>query len=107
MWVEVKRDSKVYRQKYEMGKPKTEVEVVKDPFTTKLFPMRPDVNGTTVTFFPDTTIFQTGIFDFEIVKKAIRERAYLVPKLYFHLYDTRKGQEKEVNYYFEGGITAL
>ncbi len=56
---------------------------------------------------PDNKIFPTGEFDFEIVKKAIRERAYLVPKLYFHLTDKREGKEKEVNYYFEGGITSL
>src|SRR5258706_3424930 len=107
MWVEVIRKGKVYRQTYEMGKPKTEVEVVKDERTSKIFPMRGKADGSTSTFFPDTTIFQTGEFDFAIVQKAIRERAYLVPKLYFHLYDRRTGKEKEVNYYFEGGITSL
>ncbi len=107
MWVEVNKDGKVYRQKYEMGKPKTGVEIVKDAYTPNIFPARPNVSGTTSTFFPDLTIFQTGEFDFAIVQKAIRERAYLVPKLYFHLYDRRPDKEKEVNYYFEGGITSL
>ncbi len=107
LWVEVKKGEKVYRQKYEVGIPKTQVEVITDPLLPSIFPEKVSETGTTVTFTPDTSIFQTGEFDFEIVKKAIRERAYLVPKLYFHFFDKREGQEKEVSYYFEGGITAL
>ncbi|HEV2339296.1 MAG TPA: DNA topoisomerase (ATP-hydrolyzing) subunit B [Patescibacteria group bacterium] len=107
LWVEVKKGSNVYRQQYEKGVPTTEVETVKDPLLSTIFPSKHSPNGTTVTFFPDTTIFQTGEFDFEIVKKAIRERAYLVPKLFFHLFDRRNAKEKEIHYYFEGGITSL
>lgn len=107
MWVEVKKGSKVYRQEYEKGYPKTEVEVVKNPQSPSIFPHKTSETGTTTTFFPDTTIFQTGEFDFEMVKKMLRERAYLVPKFFFHFYDRREGKEKEINYYFEGGITAL
>ncbi len=107
LWVEVTRGGKVYRQTYEKGIPITNVEVIKDPKSLEIFSTRIIQTGTAVTFFPDTTIFQTGEFDFEIVKKAIRERAYLVPKLYFHLFDRRLGKEKEANYYFEGGITSL
>ena len=107
LWVEVKRGSKVYRQRYEVGIPKTAVEIIKDSMAPSIFPTRLAETGTTTTFFPDTTIFQTGEFDFAIVQKMIRERAFLVPKLYFHLFDRREEKEKEINYYFEGGITAL
>ncbi len=107
LWVEVKKGSKIYRQQYKIGIPQADVAVVKDSFLPSVFPLKQSETGTTVTFFPDTTIFQTGEFDFEYVKKMIRERAYLVPKLYFHLFDKREGKEKEINYYFEGGITAL
>src|SRR5260221_3409836 len=107
LWVEVRRDGKIHRQEYEAGIPKTSVEIVKETFLTSDVKHPSSETGTTVTFFPDTTIFQTGDFDFDIVKKAIRERAYLVPKLYFHLVDNREGKQREVNYYFEGGITAL
>lgn len=108
MWVEVMRDGYVYRQKYAAGIVKSPLEKTKENQTQEIFKnLEIPKSGTTVTFFPDTTIFQTGEFDFEIVKKAIRERAYLVPKLYFHLYDMRPGKEREVNYYFEGGITSL
>lgn len=107
LWVEVQKSGKTYRQEYEKGVSKTDVAIIKDSQTPSIFSNRPNVDGTTTTFFPDTTIFQTGEFDFEMVKKMIRERAYLVPKLYFHFYDKREGKEKEINYYFEGGITAL
>ncbi len=104
LWVEVRRDKKIYRQEYKTGTPQTEVKVVT---SSKLSFELPTVSGTTSTFMPDGTIFQTTEFDFETVKKAIRERAYLVPKLYFHLIDKRKEEVKEVNYYFEGGIKSL
>ncbi len=104
LWVEVRRDKKIHRQEYKTGTPQTEVKVVT---ASKLSFELPSVSGTTTTFMPDGTIFQTIEFDFETVKKAIRERAYLVPKLYFHLIDQRKEEVKEVNYYFEGGIKSL
>lgn len=105
MSVEVKRNNKVYSQEYSRGIAKTPLKEVKLDNKTDFNPNYP--TGTKVTFFPDKQIFSTIIFDFETVKKAIRERAYLVPKLYFHFKDERTGQEKEVNYYFEGGITSL
>jgi len=107
LWVEVKRDGKIYYQEYKRGVPKNRVEEVaksRSPLPTINNGLK---SGTTVTFLPDKEIFQVTDFEFDIVKKAIRERAYLVPNLYFHLIDQRAGQEKEVNYYFEGGITAL
>jgi len=63
--------------------------------------------GTTITFMPDKEIFSTTDFEFDTIKKLIRERAYLVPNLFFHLYDAREGKEAEINFYFEGGITSL
>lgn len=104
LWVEVERDGKLYRQEYKRGEPQTGVDVVtesKHPFKIQR------KSGTTVTFFPDATIFQTLEFDFEFIKKVIRDRAYLVPKVYFHLFDNRGAETKEVNYYFESGIKAL
>ena len=44
---------------------------------------------------------------FDIIKKAIRERAYLIPSIFFHFKDLRADVIKEVNYYFEGGIRSL
>ena len=105
MKVEVKRNNKVYLQEYSRGIAKTPLKDTKTDIKTDFSPN--SLTGTRVTFLPDKQIFSTIIFDFETIKKAIRERAYLVPKLYFHFKDLRIGTEKEVNYYFEGGITSL
>lgn len=106
LWAEVKRDGKIYTQEYSRGK-------VKSPLTT-LSKSRLDQDylnnrnsGTTISFLPDKEIFPVTEFEFDTVKKAIRERAYLVPGLFFHLVDQREGRERETNYYFEGGIQAL
>ncbi len=104
LWVEVKKGKTIHRQEHKRGIPQTEVEVVTDSRVTLDIERE---SGTTVTFLPDGSIFQTIEFDFDIIKKAIRERAYLVPKLYFHLIDNRGDEAKEVNYYFESGIKAL
>ncbi len=103
LWVEVTREGKVYRQDYKTGTPQNEVSIIKKP--EMIIAHR--TSGTTVTFLPDDTIFSTVEFDFDSIKKAIRERAFLVPKIYFHLYDKRKEESKEAHYYFEGGIKSL
>lgn len=125
-WVvaEVRRDGKVFRQKYERGIPKSDVEsvsvkesIIDNDTVQKL------KKGTSTTFFPDSSIFKefktttepeegkeaeiNYAWDYDFIRKIIRERAYLVPKLYFHFVDKRKDQIKEVNYYFEGGIVSL
>ena len=121
MLVEVRKNKSITRQRYERGIPKTEVEIVKSTEQT-----HPSVvsltKGTTVSFLPDGSIFkefrivsqeegsegkETYAWDYDFIKKIIRERAYLVPKLYFHFIDSRSSQQKEVNYYFEGGIVSL
>ncbi len=100
LWVEVRRNGKLYRQEYKIGVPQTDLKILEKPTSG------PN-SGTTVTFLPDNKIFQTIEFDYDTIKKQIRERAYLVPKLYFHLIDNRKDEPKEINFYFEGGITSL
>lgn len=106
LWAEVKRDGKIYTQEYSRGNVKSKLEILpKSRLDHEGLDDRE--SGTMVTFLPDSQIFSTVEFEFDIVKKAIRERAYLVPGLFFHLFDLREGKEKEINYYFEGGITAL
>ena len=96
MKVTVRRDGKVYEQEYRRGVPVSPVKQVGKTHKT----------GTTVTFLPDAEIFKEGIdLAFDIVKKQVRDRAYLVAKLMFHLLDERTGEE--TNYYFEGGIVSL
>ena len=112
MWVEVRRDGKLYRQEYEKGIPKTDMKsfalaesylknISNDPRWENL------QTGTAATFYPDQTIFTEVEFDNHMVLKLIRERAYIVSKLYFHFYDLRQGHEFETHMYFEGGIVSL
>lgn len=115
--VEVRRGGKITRQKYARGIPTTQVEVVKETLQTNPAVIRL-TKGTSTTFLPDVSIFKDFLttteegetkyaWDYDFIKKIIRERAYLVPKLFFHFIDTRGKEPKEINYYFEGGIVSL
>jgi DNA gyrase subunit B len=105
-WAEIKRDGKIYTQEYARGKVTSDLKVIAKSRLDHDF-IENRASGTTTTFLPDAEIFSTIEFEFDTVKKLIRERAYLVPNLYFHLFDKREGKEKEINFYFEGGITSL
>lgn len=93
--VEVHRDGKAYLQKYERGKPTTPVRAIGKTQGT----------GTITTFLPDKKIFKDISFNYKIIEELVRERAYLIPGLKFHLYDERDNQE--AHFYFEGGIRSL
>jgi len=96
MTVEVRRDGGAFMQEYKRG-------IALHP-VKKIGPARG--TGTTTTFLPDGEIFKEGIaLNFETVKKQIRDRAYLIARLSFHLTDERTGEQ--AHYYFEGGITSL
>jgi DNA gyrase subunit B len=96
MRVEVHRDKSAYAQEYKRG-------IAVKP-VSKIGPAKG--TGTTVTFLPDTDIFKEGIaLNFDTVKKQVRDRAYLIARLAFHLKDERSNEE--AHYYFEGGITSL
>ncbi len=110
LWVEVRRDKKIYYQRYEKGIPKTEVIKIKKTnhqFLSQI--IGKEVSGTTTTFKPDKKIFkQTTQFNSEIIKKSLKNRAYLTSGIFFHFYDLRNPKKKEeYHYYFEGGIVSL
>ncbi len=101
MHVEVLRDKKLYQQDYVRGKPKNKI-TSSGKFNNDL----KRTSGTLTTFYPDTEIFKEDIkIDFEVLKKSIKERAYLIPGIFFHLYDDRKNSQ--MHYFFEGGIKSL
>jgi len=98
MWVEVRRDGKVYRQAYRRGAPTTGVEAVGE--------MTPDdATGTTVCFLPDAEIFQTLNYDFTTLAQRFREMAYLTKGVWVHFCDQR--EDREVNFCFEGGVASF
>ncbi len=93
--VEVKRDGKLYRQRYERGKPVTGVIVIGASNET----------GTTVTFKPDTTIFETLEFNFDTLANRLRELAFLNKGLRISLKDELS--QKEEVFRYEGGIVSF
>jgi len=94
--VQVHRDGKIYEQAYKRGKPVSPVKVIGKAADT----------GTITTFYPDGEIFKEGTeLNFETIKKTVRDRAYLIAKIAFHLKDDRTGDE--ATFYFEGGIVSL
>ncbi len=110
LWVEVRRNHKIYFQEYRRGVPQGPVRTIKNPhhlFLAKILPA--NASGTTTTFKPDASIFkQTQEFDSRRILNSLRERAYLTPGLKFHFYDHRPEPKiPEYHYYFEGGIQAL
>ncbi|MCR4324106.1 MAG: DNA topoisomerase (ATP-hydrolyzing) subunit B [Candidatus Curtissbacteria bacterium] len=103
MRVEIRRDGKLYAQEYKRGKPTTKVEEVKESLVPSI--IKPPKTGTASIFLPDKSIFSTIKTDFRVIAKKIKERAYLVAGLFFHIYDQRSGQE--IHYYFDGGVQSL
>ena len=97
-WLEVEicRDGKVYKQRYERGK--------------TMYPLKeigtcdPDKTGTKVTFSPDGSIFETTTFDFNTLKVRLRETAFLTKNLRITLQDKREDPINERVFHYEGGI---
>ncbi len=94
--VEIRRDGKVHKQRYERGHVMYPLEVIGD--------CGPDESGTKVTFFPDATIFEETIFDFDVLKQRFREMAFLTKGLRITLRDERGEEVIEKSYHYEGGI---
>ena len=63
--------------------------------------------GTTVQFWPDESIFETTEYDFNIIKKRLRQQAYLTKGITLTLLDERKGKEESIQFYFEGGVASF
>jgi len=90
--VEVRRDGKLYYQRYERGAPKTRVE---ERGATKQ-------SGTKTTFSPDPKIFPEVKFKYETIARYLRDMAYLNAGLKIRIKDERNGKAEEFHY--EGGI---
>ena len=101
--VEVRRDGKVYRQRYEQGRPVTPVEVVGNAKKSE--------TGTRTTFMADAEIFQTLDYKFDVLMQRFREMAFLTRGLTIRFVDNRevrgKPAHREMTFYFEGGVAAF
>jgi DNA gyrase subunit B len=95
-WLEVwvKRDGKVWHQRYERGEPVTPLKAVGKSART----------GTTVRFKPDPEIFETTEWDANRIKQRLHELAFLNPQVRFIFRDERTGEE--VEFHEKGGLVA-
>ena len=93
--VEIRRNGNVYRQTYCQGKTASPLEIVGTAEDT----------GTKIHFVPDPAIFtETTIYDFKVLRKRLRELAFLNKGLRISLKDEREGMEQEEVYLQNGGI---
>jgi len=95
MEVEVRRNGRIYWQRYQRGSVASDVEVRGHSEDT----------GTTVTFKPDGTIFEETEFNFDTLSSRLRELAFLNRGLSITIKDERT--EKENDFCYEGGIISF
>ena len=93
---EVRRDGKVYEQRFEIGAPMTGV-VVKGE-------IHDHVTGTTITFQPDHDIFPETAYHYDTLKSRMRELAFLNRGITITLADEREGETRREDFRYEGGI---
>ncbi len=101
-WCEVfvKRDGKVYFQRYERGIPIEAVKVVGK--------CDPDDIGTTTTFRFDREIFEDDItYRFETLAQRFREMAFVTKQVEIRLIDMRTDLPRKMTFFFEGGIVSF
>ncbi|WEK37293.1 MAG: DNA topoisomerase (ATP-hydrolyzing) subunit B [Candidatus Pseudobacter hemicellulosilyticus] len=96
--VTVNREGKIFEQEYHIGVPQYEVREIGVS----------DITGTTVHFWPDSSIFSSIVYKREILEGRLRELAYLNRGIRITLTDLREKDEAGDNYmkvfYSEGGI---
>ena len=95
-WLEVQvhKGGQIYQMRFSRGNITQEMTVVG---TT-------DHTGTTVTFKPDPEMFDTLVYDYEILHTRMREQAFLNAGLKITTEDRRPGQEQKHTMHYEGGI---
>jgi DNA gyrase subunit B len=92
---EVRRDGKVYRQEFARGEPTTKVE------TVGVAPK--GESGTTISFLPDSEVFEETELDAATLLQRLRETAFLTRGLRIVLRDERAGGRTD-EFHYEGGI---
>ena len=103
-WLEVQiyKEGKIFKQRYERGHVMYPLKVVGD--------CDPERHGTRVDFKPDGSIFEETVYDFDVLKQRLREMAFLTKGLKIVLKDDRtvddEGNKKPhvKEFHYEGGI---
>jgi DNA gyrase subunit B len=93
---EVKRDGKIYNQRYEKGDTKTKLKSTG----------KAKKSGTKITFMPDGEIFKERNWDFDIISERLRELAYLNKELEITIDDNRpEGEGRKEVFKYKGGLS--
>jgi len=95
MELEIRRNERVYHQAYERGEAKTRLEIVGKTKKT----------GTKIRFKPDSTIFDTTAFSFELISQRLRELSFLNKGLFVKVLDERSDKKHE--FLYKGGIVSF
>ena len=103
--VNVYQDGKIYQQEYARGKILYDLKVVGETGRT----------GTTIRFWPDVKtgqnpepgIFETGSFEFYVLKTRFREMAFLNKGIRIILIDERSEEPHKAEFHYEGGIVSF
>ncbi len=91
---EVSQNGHIYRQVYHCGIPEKPLKAIG----------KTDLTGTTVTFHPDATVFETIEFNYDTLKTLLRELSYLNKGLTLTLEDRRGGKVRSDKFCYEGGV---
>ena len=94
--VEIYNEGKIYFQRFEKGISQGPLEVIGECEFEK--------TGTKVSFYPDNTIFEETLFEFDILKQRLREMAFLTRNLKIILTDNRPEEAIIKEFHYEGGI---
>ncbi len=93
--LEIRREGKVWRQTYRRGQPVSPFEAIGTTEKT----------GTRVTFLPDSQIFPSLVFEFDVLSQRLREQSFLNAGLRIRISDERSG--KSHDFCYEGGIVSF
>ena len=94
--VTIKRDGFIYQQRFENGgKPVTTLEKIGKTRET----------GTAIHFKPDSTIFSTTVFNYELLSERLQESAFLIKGLKIELIDER--EDKSEVFQYDTGLEAF
>ncbi len=94
--VEIKRQGKVFLQRYHRGDPEEELKEIGTSTES----------GTRITFKPDVEIFGEREFSFDLLSQRLRELAFLNPGLHISIEDERDATKRH-DFHYEGGIVSF
>ena len=107
--VEVYHDYKVYRCEFESRYDASEQKIISGATKSHLKEVgKTHKRGSKVTFLPDARVFDSAKFNYEVIKRRLKELAFLNGGLRITLTDERQvenGEAKTVEFHYEGGIS--